>query len=326
MSLNCTQLVADSMDTISNNGSVLWLEHDETEIKMNYTDPDPPLWLPICVFTILLILNLLTSYYYIYYDKQQQKIAVNSHSSVHDTVRPYLEAYDLSTELMNIIFEFADIKPLKLVIESKWIYWWSDSNLETKSMSTKQIIRTRFILYFSLTIFTTLNSFLSYVCILHWNDSYRSYVEIECIVHFDLDKLIKKKHYLYEFDVQNLCMNGTEIVNDYTFYASIPYLNPKWKDIGKDTIPSCYIHKKRFTVRGYSECCECDCSRCGATPKECNCCICANGCCYCCFCFMNLGLCITAPIIAGHRTKKDIKGYDVTVSVHNPTVMLHCLN
>eukprot|EP01084_Bolivina_argentea_P304568 526027_1 len=146
----------------------------------------------------------------------------------------------------------------------------------TSSFNKKKVVCYSFKLYLIILITYSVMFHIT----IHWVDSYRSYIEVPCVITLipslrnnceqfeDNDfKQQMGKQCVYEFNLQNMCNPNTINLNNYIIYGDLE------RDLSRknaDQIPEngFRIHKKEFKFRQPStdECC----SDCGRIHRFCN--------------------------------------------------------
>eukprot|EP01084_Bolivina_argentea_P311968 540066_1 len=290
MSLNCSLVENKIMN--SNNSNSLRIELNEDFVPIY----DIQFWtfsfwigLLVITFIIILISCILSFIYFPRYDLKQKEIKLKEmdiQPVLKHNISSYLHPYTkYNQHINNIIFSYANI-PNHI-----------DSIIT--STLTKKCLCHIFVCYLFMGLLLIASYIQIYMVIVHWNDSYLSYLNTECNM-IDINRMSdiryqnpKNRHKEYNYNTRTiihlhkLIESCDDILNanEYVFEISSIYGNYDWHTEGQK---DCYIHKDSLNVRQQpGGCCCCDeaLSRCGRDCL-CKCCIkgrcggCANACGY----------------------------------------------
>ena len=277
---NCSELVSD--DTNALNQSVIWLQEDHLFVYSSKFINYDFLLTFIIIFISIFVIQLCFLSACIYYDRKQRKVLLFKFNNSHVTqnnIEPLLEEQcEYNRDVINLILEYASITNYIIDIKSTWAsaknyIFCSDIYIDTKWRNgTVCHVFERLVLFFIMNILWLGFYTPFHLSALHWDDSYRSYVEISCTPY--LNSTIygypeQYEEYLYELTVDDFC-------EDYVIYA--------WLNKANTETHPCWMNKHNYKVRGKYYC---DCNgRCGAGKNGCS-----NACCYC------LSICVSFSAI-----------------------------
>eukprot|EP01084_Bolivina_argentea_P267519 454120_1 len=297
MSVVCSSLINDSFVTKTNQSfnatsifQILLYEQDYSPLSAKFWSP-LYLWsfLPgmiLIVICAILIPTIVVCIYYPKYDKTQKRLKLqflkvkkrlrDGHKIFRSELREQcielLSQYINDVNIINMIMDYANI-----ILDDQTLDKIMTSTIHNKPLN-KQFLCYRLLLYILLITLFTVPYIFYYHFIVHINDSYKSYIETDCIA---IDGSGKCKSHnkktgncnyyetLFEIDMTPICDRQTLELNKYQFVSKMQ------SDGASDLRNSCWINKNDFTVRMTTDnnrCCSC-------CKKQDRC----GGCfCYCC--------------------------------------------
>ena len=238
MTLNCSNYLSidSKVDILGSNDTnhsmiIIWVDEDLTPIFAGEYWFKPSFWIGLSILIIFIVtISSCIVYRYSKRDKIQKlkKLATSNIDPIlREDVKSVLEIYIPHHNLIDIIMDFANI-----VITDKSIMEYINT-IMTSTISLQQepiainskFLQNRFLLYLltlSLLIFAYIPM---YHFTVHLQDSYRSYVETNCMViqreclEWNDDKSCHTWQNVYEIDMEPICDKDTLNTDSIKFYS-----------------------------------------------------------------------------------------------------------
>ena len=293
MTFDCSGLANNVVDTSNTNESIpiIWLQEDRTIVFNEKYWAQRELFIGLIVFFIIFMIPCACCVVYgrggyKHHDKiwRVYKLENNGIFAYREEVIPILQEYINDHNVIGMILDLANV-----VFTQEMVDIMFESTISGKPI-TQKYLRKTFCRYLLLSMLSTPTYILTYHPVTHFIDSYRSFVETECIAldyyprncGDDDNPCTYGEFMYYQIDMEGVCDPGTLNINSHLFYSKLNVI-----DESRD-IETCYIGQTKnnqMNVRMIPSywCGEC-LGRCGycCTPSDglCGCCG-ANVCGYC---------------------------------------------
>eukprot|EP01083_Nonionella_stella_P152482 488871_1 len=274
MSVSCDTLVTDHNITKLNGQPTIWLS-EITEADWTHI-PEYVYFLVFLGFMMSLFAYLMSRRRSLMEENEERKQSyLNSLTSGNNAIGTLkLMKYCIDNDI-----QYNDISELNIIIQSR--IQGDEENENPPILFEKHVYKYSVLMFLYIWIISVYAMLVYPYCIAsykHWDESYKSYVEIECVVFSEsrskeLYPEIEDERLLYQFLMDDLCDANTTQFYSTMHYPAQFYDNDyvDFDAVNSDT--PCYLNKDEFNVRGrYRPCCGCECSRCGRAMRYSECC------------------------------------------------------
>eukprot|EP01083_Nonionella_stella_P193961 715757_1 len=299
----------------------IWFEEDYTSIM------DGKYWLGYELylgFVLTFLFGISMSYCCVHivyqrtddYQKEIKLKSLDMEPILTKDVIPHLQPHcNHNIDIVNIILAYSNIS-----LEADSMKEYIDSIMTTTI--TEQLLLNRLCCFIFASTLLAFSYIPIYFFVAHLQDSYRSYVEIECVIIDPSDHCKNGNcEWVWQFDMNALCDDMTLDIDQYAFYGTftVPVSSAAQREALNRHNP-CFINKYNFNTRGNVEsCCNvgsrfgnyCDCQRaCGS-----------NCCCYMLFILLAVILCCSWCCCLMIQSRLDlVTQYEISLQELSDTV------